>query len=85
MIEETRWSFGTNDDPKSQRLMPLGVQLEIPLDVACRQHAASDKLEWEFQPHEIQTENPAQQLDRGQLTLWLSAAGIMLAVVWVLI
>lgn len=85
MIEETRWSFGTDDNPKSQRLMPSGVQLEIPLDVAWRQPAASDKLDWQFEPHEIQTENSAQQIDRGKLTLWLSAAGIMLAGVWVLI
>ena len=80
MTEETRWSFGTDDDFKSQRLMPPGVQLEIPLDVA-----ASDKLDWQFEPHEIETENSAQQIDQGKLTLWLGAAGIMLAGVWVLI
>jgi hypothetical protein len=82
MIEETRWSFGTDDDPKSQRLMPPGVQLEIPLDAAWIQHAASDELDWQFESHE---KNPAQQIDRGKLTLWFGAAGIMLAGVWVLI
>ena len=85
MTEETRWSFGTDDDPTSQRLMSPGVQFEIPLDAAWIQHAASDKLDWQFEPHEIETGNSAQQIDQGKLTLWLGAAGIMLAGVWVLI
>ena len=80
MTDETGWSFGTDDDFKSQRLMPPGVQLEIPLDAA-----TSDKLDWQFEPHEIEAENSAQQIDRYKLTLWFSAAGIMLAGVWVLI
>ena len=85
MIAETRWTLGTNDDPRAQRPMPSQAQSEVPLDFAWIQDSASDKLDWKFDSHQSEHEEPTHQIEWTKLTFWLTCGvGFMLSLTWLL-